>query len=78
MNEREFLHDLMNYITIIDGNIKRAQRFLNTPDGTTDPKALESLDKSNSALIRMVDKIKERRSHLIELDDANSKGSVES
>jgi hypothetical protein len=76
MNEREFLHDLMNYITIIDGNIKRAQRILSVPETKADPKTQESLEKANVALFRMVDKIKERRSHLIALDEANSKGSA--
>ena len=75
MKEREFLHDLMNFITIIDGNIKRAERIIASPDTTIDQKAQESLVKANSALLRMIDKVRERREFLISAEEKQGKES---
>lgn len=75
MKEREFLHDLMNFITIIDGNIRRAERIITSPDTTIDQKAQESLVKANNALLRMIDKVKERREFLISAEEKQGKES---
>lgn len=66
--ERAFLHELMNLLTIADGNCRRLKRSLDTGDKEN----LESyLEKVQMSLSKMVTSAHLRREFLIENEEAN-------
>lgn len=72
MEERKFLHDLSNQLVVAHGMGSFVLKQFEKREDETDPKEFERLKKSITAVEKMIDLIKERRSILYELTGEGS------
>lgn len=64
LGERKFLHDVSNQLVVAQGMGSIVLKSLNKSENELDPKVIERLGKTISAIEKMIKMVKERRNTL--------------
>lgn len=64
LGERKFLHDVSNQLVVAQGMGSIVLKSLNKSEDELDPKVIERLGKTISAIEKMIKMVKERRNTL--------------